>query len=115
MPSRITLPPMPSGLPLSHSVDFADSERTGGDTRVMLRPLLALAQAEEIAANPPLSLRYIKEGLAHPNRESPEHLGRWIMKTLNVLFSTADHKEGVASFLEKRAASFGGDLRGSKL
>ena len=34
----------------------------------------------------------------------------WIMETLNFLFTTEDHKEGVASFIEKRAAEFHGAL-----
>ena len=64
----------------------------------------------EIAANPPLSLRKIKEGLSHPLKDDPEAFGSWIMETLNFLFTTEDHKEGVASFIEKRAAEFHGAL-----
>jgi len=33
-------------------------------------------------------------------------MGNWISQTLGVLFQTEDHKEGVASFLEKREPSF---------
>ena len=74
--------------------------------------LMATAQelAAEIAANPPLSLRKIKEGLSHPLKDDPEAFGSWIMETLNFLFTTEDHKEGVASFIEKRAAEFHGAL-----
>ena len=35
-------------------------------------------------------------------------LGRWVSSTLGELFQTDDHKEGVASFLEKRPRHFTG-------
>jgi len=35
-------------------------------------------------------------------------MGSWISQTLGILFQTEDHKEGVASFLEKREPSFKG-------
>jgi len=35
-------------------------------------------------------------------------LGRWVSATLGELFQTDDHREGVASFLEKREPRFTG-------
>jgi enoyl-CoA hydratase/carnithine racemase len=72
--------------------------------------LMAEAQklAERIAVNPPLALRYLKEGLRRSYYGDYEETGNWIAQTLGVLFQTEDHKEGVASFLEKREPVFKG-------
>jgi enoyl-CoA hydratase len=37
-----------------------------------------------------------------------EELGRWVSASLGELFQTEDHREGVASFLEKREPRFVG-------
>jgi enoyl-CoA hydratase/carnithine racemase len=62
----------------------------------------ALAVAQEIAANPPLAVQRIKAGLREALDPDWDALGRWVTASLGELFQTADHKEGVAAFLEKR-------------
>lgn len=64
--------------------------------------------AEKIAANPPLAVRYLKEGLRRSYHGDYDEMGTWVSQTLGVLFKTKDHKEGVASFLEKREPVFKG-------
>ncbi|MEK9818769.1 MAG: enoyl-CoA hydratase-related protein, partial [Pseudomonadales bacterium] len=64
--------------------------------------------AKKIAANPPLAVRYLKEGLRRSQTQDIYEMGSWISQTLGILFQTEDHKEGVASFLEKREPSFKG-------
>jgi enoyl-CoA hydratase/carnithine racemase len=68
----------------------------------------AQALAMSIAENPPLAVRYLKEGLRRSTWSDPEPMGSWISQTLGVLFATEDHREGVASFLEKRPPKFTG-------
>ena len=64
--------------------------------------------AGRIAANPPLALTAMKQGLRKSTAGDPRELGAWAIKTIYRLFATEDHKEGVASFLEKRAPVFVG-------
>ena len=64
--------------------------------------------ATKIASNPPLAVRYLKEGLRKSYHGDYQEMGNWISQTLGVLFQTADHREGVASFLEKREPVFSG-------
>ena len=64
--------------------------------------------ARKIADNPPLAVRYLKEGLRRSYYGDFEEVGNWVAQTLGVLFQTEDHKEGVASFLEKREPHFKG-------
>jgi len=68
----------------------------------------ALMLARKIAANPPLAVRYLKEGLRRSCYGEYQEMGNWVSQTLGVLFQTEDHREGVASFLEKREAEFKG-------
>jgi enoyl-CoA hydratase/carnithine racemase len=64
--------------------------------------------AAKIAANPPLAVRSIKEGLRRTAYGDPREIGSWAIENIYKLMKTADHKEGVASFLEKREPVFTG-------
>ena len=68
----------------------------------------ARALAARIAVNPPLALRYMKEGLRRGTYGDPRELGGWAIETIRALMKTEDHREGVASFLEKRPPVFSG-------
>lgn len=68
----------------------------------------ARALAARIACNPPLALRYMKEGLRRAAYGDPRELGGWAIETIRTLMKTEDHREGVASFLEKRSPVFTG-------
>lgn len=64
--------------------------------------------ARRIAANPPLAIRKLKQGLRETLDPDWHDLGEWVSSTLGELFATEDHREGVSSFLEKRPARFTG-------
>jgi enoyl-CoA hydratase len=64
--------------------------------------------ALRIAANPPLAVQAIKQGLRQALDPDWASLGRWVSATLDRLFETEDHREGVRSFLEKRQPTFVG-------
>lgn len=68
----------------------------------------SLSLAQRIASNPPLAVRHLKEGMRRASTQDLAEFGGWVSGVLGRLFQTADHKEGVASFLEKRAPRFTG-------
>ena len=68
----------------------------------------ARALAGRIAVNPPLALRYMKEGLRKGTYGDARELGGWAIETIRALMKTEDHREGVAAFLEKREPVFRG-------
>lgn len=92
-------------------IDAAEALRIGLVGEVVPHAELmnrARALAGRIAANPPLALRYMKEGLRRATYGDPREIGSWAIETIRRLAETEDHKEGVASFLEKRAPVFKG-------
>jgi enoyl-CoA hydratase len=68
----------------------------------------ALELAGTIASNPPLAVQQLKHGLRLALDPDWTELGAWVSTTLGALFQTADHREGVAAFLEKRPARYEG-------
>lgn len=68
----------------------------------------ALELAERIASNPPLAVAALKAGLRRALDPDWADLGAWVSARLGELFATEDHREGVRSFLEKRAPRYVG-------
>lgn len=105
---------LPASLRLLYSGEFIDAEeaRTLGYVSEVLEPDVVHDRAREIArtflAGSPFAQRRIKslvlEGLA---RDVPEHM-RAHVEALGACFKSDDHREGVASFLERRPATFTG-------
>ena len=92
-------------------IDAAEALRIGLVSEVLphadLMPV-ALALAGRIAANPPLAVQRLKAGLARSAYGDPREIGAWAVGAIRELMLTEDHREGVASFLEKRAPVFTG-------
>jgi enoyl-CoA hydratase/carnithine racemase len=92
-------------------IDAHEAERIGLVSRVVPHAeLLAAAYdlARRIAANAPLALRYMKEGLRRATYGDVSDLGAYIGQTLAYLFTTEDHHEGALSFVEHRQPVFKG-------
>jgi enoyl-CoA hydratase len=92
-------------------IDAPEALELGLVSRVVAHDELmpaAMEIARAIAANPPLAVRALKRGLRRALDPDWEDLGIWVSSTLNDLFATEDHREGVAAFLEKRDASYVG-------
>ncbi len=90
-------------------VDAREALRIGLVSRVVEHEQLmesALGLAGRIAANPPLAVQRIKQGLREALDPDWNSLGEWVSKSLATLFRTEDHREGVKSFLEKRPARY---------
>jgi len=93
------------------AIDAREALRIGLVSEVVPHDALlprAGALADRIAANPPLALRYMKEGLRRTAYGDPHEIGSWAIETIYRLFETEDHREGVRAFLEKRAPKFTG-------
>jgi len=69
---------------------------------------VAMGLAEEIAGNPPLAVQRLKAGLRRTLDPDWHELGQFVTSSLIELFQTADHREGVAAFLEKREPNYTG-------
>jgi enoyl-CoA hydratase/carnithine racemase len=92
-------------------IDAAEALRIGLVSQVTPHAELmpaARALAARIAANPPLAVRHLKAGLSKYAYGDPREIGAWAIEKIRLLMQTEDHKEGVASFLEKRAPTFQG-------
>ena len=96
-------------------IDAAEAERIGLVSRVLPADDLlpsALELAGRIAANPPQAVRYIKEGLrrgvGRAYTELPE-VSSFVANGLAHLFTTKDHQEAAAAFVEKRRPTFTGE------
>ncbi len=92
-------------------IDAATAERWGLVSRVVPHGELlptALALAEKIAARPPLAVQRLKAGMRVALDPDWADLGEWVSRSLGDLFRTADHREGVRAFLERREAHFTG-------
>lgn len=68
----------------------------------------AMALAKKIASNPPIAMRYMKEGLRRSRHASMAEMGEYIGNALAYLFTTEDHREGALSFVERREPVFRG-------
>lgn len=68
----------------------------------------AMAMAKKIAANPPIAMRYMKEGLRRSRNADMLEMGAYVGSSLAYLFTTEDHKEGALSFVERREPVFRG-------
>jgi enoyl-CoA hydratase/carnithine racemase len=64
--------------------------------------------AAKIAANPPIAMRYMKEGLRQARFADMQEMGAYVGSSLAYLFTTEDHREGALAFVEKREPEFRG-------
>jgi enoyl-CoA hydratase/carnithine racemase len=109
LPRRIGLGPATEWLLLGGTADAEEARRLGLVTRVAA-PGEALADAralaERLAGLPGLSLRAIKSALEVVKQAPTDGLDRERALFMEV-FASADAREGVAAFTEKRRPSFG--------
>ncbi|MGE5595719.1 MAG: enoyl-CoA hydratase/isomerase family protein [Hyphomicrobiales bacterium] len=92
-------------------IDANEAERIGLVSKVVPHDELmpaALEIARKIAANPPIAMRYMKEGLRMSRHASMQEMGAYIGSSLAYLFTTEDHREGALSFVERRDPVFKG-------
>ena len=93
------------------TIDSSEALRIGLVSEVVPhaeRKPKARAMARKIAQNPPLAVRFMKEGLRRATFGDPCELGAWGIQTIHALMKTEDQREGVASFLERREPVFRG-------
>ncbi len=92
-------------------IDAATAKEIGMVSRVVQPDDLletAMSIARKIAANPPLAVQALKEGLRRTLEPDWHDTGRWASQQIQRLRQTEDSKEGVAAFLEKREPNYVG-------
>jgi enoyl-CoA hydratase/carnithine racemase len=92
-------------------IDAAEAERIGLVSRVVPHDDLMAAATElagKIAANPPIAMRFMKQGLRMSAPGDMREIGAYVFNSLAYLFTTEDHREGALSFAEKREPVFKG-------
>ena len=92
-------------------IDAQEAREIGLVSRVVPHEELlptAHALATEIAENPPLAVQAMKRGLRLALDPDWHEVGTFVSASLAELFRTADHREGVAAFLEKREPHYQG-------
>ncbi len=92
-------------------IDAVEAERIGLVSRVVRHDELmeaALELARKIAANPPIAMRFLKQGLRMSAAGDVREMGAYVGNSLAYLFTTEDHREGAQSFVEKREPVFKG-------
>ena len=92
-------------------IDAREAERIGLVSCVVPHDELMAAagqMAGKIAANPPIAMRYMKEGLRKARFADMQEMGAYVGSSLAYLFTTEDHREGALSFVEKREPVFKG-------
>jgi enoyl-CoA hydratase/carnithine racemase len=92
-------------------IDAVEAERIGLVSRVVPHDELmaaAMEMARKIAANPPIAMRFMKQGLRNTTDGDAQAIGAYVMQSLAYLFTTEDHREGAMSFVEKREPQFKG-------
>jgi enoyl-CoA hydratase len=90
-------------------IDADEALRIGLVSRKVEAPLeAALALADELATKGPVAVRYAKQAV-HRGLEAPLDVAQAFERALfGLCFATADQREGMAAFLEKRRATFRG-------
>ena len=68
----------------------------------------AEALAREIAAKPPLALRFAKQAIDQGQQTDARTAMAFELYAASILFDTADRKEGMRAFVEKRSPVFSG-------
>ncbi|MCC7365227.1 MAG: enoyl-CoA hydratase/isomerase family protein [Dehalococcoidia bacterium] len=92
-------------------IEAPEAERIGLVSKVVPHDELLPAAREiaaKIAANPPIAMRYMKEGLRKSRNADMQEMAAYVGSALAYLFTTEDHREGALSFVERRPPVFKG-------